>query len=459
MRVRKSLVLLIAIVGLLLSPVSAIACACCSNPGDYHSGLTDVDEFQLSQLQRVRFARPASLYMTEAGMEEDAFGVDQPKMAYSISSAFNRNVLKLTFRSGTSVGTLELPLPNQMWTHAADIHDMKRSGGGGPSLYKEWRLEGDVKGSGIFENGMTAPAKYELVLQGRGNGCDTPEDFNNWRLEVTGEKTRFAFYGKLARPLPSKQHHGSKPIMVQAAPDAAELTKLLKEFLAGASRNDPAIHDRFWAEDLIYTRSAGRRTSKAEIMSGLKSAPASSKDAPETIYTAEDIRIQQYGNTAIVAFRLVATTTDGGAKQVQNLLNSGTFLKRNGKWQVVNWQSTRMPRTREQDTTDVTAAAADFRQAVLGADTKKLEAVTDATFVWFRASGREVTRPMFIAELGSGELKPIDIQLPREAVWLYGDTAIYTGESNREQSPTARYMMVLTNDGGVWKVVALHTGN
>ena len=35
------------------------------------------------------------------------------------------------------------------------------------------------------------------------------------------------------------------------APDAGELTKLLNEFLAGASRNDVAVHDRFWAEDVI----------------------------------------------------------------------------------------------------------------------------------------------------------------------------------------------------------------
>ncbi len=67
-----------------------------------------------------------------------------------------------------------------------------------------------------------------------------------------------------------------------------------------------------------------------------------------TIFTAEDIRIQQYGDTAIVAFRLVATTDTAGTKQVANLLNSGTFVKRDGKWQVVNWQSTRMPRTDEQ---------------------------------------------------------------------------------------------------------------
>jgi hypothetical protein len=49
----------------------------------------------------------------------------------------------------------------------------------------------------------------------------------------------------------------------QTAPDAAELTKLLNDFLAGASRNDPAAHERFWADDLIYTRSAGRRVNKA----------------------------------------------------------------------------------------------------------------------------------------------------------------------------------------------------
>ena len=49
-----------------------------------------------------------------------------------------------------------------------------------------------------------------------------------------------------------------------AAPDAPELTKLLHEFLAGASRDDAAMHDRFWAEDLIYTGSSGRRIGKDE---------------------------------------------------------------------------------------------------------------------------------------------------------------------------------------------------
>ena len=129
----------------------------------------------------------------------------------------------------------------------------------------------------------------------------------------------------------------------QTAPDAAELTGLLKEFLAGASRNDANVHDRFWAEDLIYTGSGGKRRSKADVMRDVRSAPAPKPNDPKTTYSGEDIRIQQYGNTAIVAFRLVGTTEQGGKTDVMSFLNSGTFLKRNGKWQVVNWQATRIP--------------------------------------------------------------------------------------------------------------------
>lgn len=129
----------------------------------------------------------------------------------------------------------------------------------------------------------------------------------------------------------------------QTAPDAAELSKLLNDFLAGASRNDAAVHDRFWAEDVIYTGSGGRRRGKADIMRDVRSAPAPKPGDPTTVYTAADVRIQQYGNVGVVAFRLVATTVKDAKSEVMNYLNSGTFVKRDGKWQVVNWQSTRMP--------------------------------------------------------------------------------------------------------------------
>jgi len=136
----------------------------------------------------------------------------------------------------------------------------------------------------------------------------------------------------------------------QSAPDAPELTKQLNDFLAGAGRNDIAMHDRFWADELIYTSALGRRKGKADIMRELREesgkAPAATPTPAEgtTVYTAEEVRVQQYGDTAIVAFKLVATTDKAGAKTVANYFNTGTFLKRNGKWQVVAWQATALPK-------------------------------------------------------------------------------------------------------------------
>ena len=186
----------------------------------------------------------------------------------------------------------------------------------------------------------------------------------------------------------------------QTAPDAAELTKLLNEFLAGASRNDVAIHDRFWAEDVIYTGSGGRRRGKTEIMHDVRSAPTPKPGDPATVFTAEDLRIQQYGNTAILAFRLVGTTVKDAKTEVMNYLNSGTLVKRNGKWQVVNWQSTRMPRAEE---VEVTAAVPAEPSVSLPPDLARV--LTDYEAAW--TAGDEAALANLFAEdgfvLGNGQ--------------------------------------------------------
>lgn len=134
------------------------------------------------------------------------------------------------------------------------------------------------------------------------------------------------------------------------APEAAELTKLLRDFLAGAGVNDAAMHERFWADDLIYTTSKGERKDKPAIMKEVRAEGPAKEGDEQTVFTAEDIRIQQYGETAIVAFRLVGTTEQAGKKTVNHYLNTGTFLKRDGKWQVVAWQATMMPKKEEPKT-------------------------------------------------------------------------------------------------------------
>lgn len=132
--------------------------------------------------------------------------------------------------------------------------------------------------------------------------------------------------------------------VAQTAPEGAKLTRLLNEFLDGAGRNDAAVHDRFWAEDLIYTRSAGIRINKAELMRGVRSSQPRKTGDPVIVYSAQDVRVQQYGNAAVVAFKLVGTTTRSDwSKTVSYHLNTGLFVKRKGQWQAVAWQATAVP--------------------------------------------------------------------------------------------------------------------
>jgi ketosteroid isomerase-like protein len=254
------------------------------------------------------------------------------------------------------------------------------------------------------------------------------------------------------------------------APDAAALTGLLNEFLAGAGRNDAAMHERFWADDLIYTGSSGRRVGKADIMRDVRSAPAPRPGDPSTTFTAEDVRIQQYGDTAVVAFRLVGTTIRGGATEVSKFLNTGTFLRRGGKWQAVSWQATRLPRAEEEVKQAVAAAEAAIHQAMLAGDVKRLESLLDETFVRTFRDGSRQTRREALEELGSGRLKFTRLETSGVTVDVYGDAAVVRGRSLRQRAavPGAEadaapfeffYTMTLVNRGGTWKAVAMHSSH
>jgi ketosteroid isomerase-like protein len=122
---------------------------------------------------------------------------------------------------------------------------------------------------------------------------------------------------------------------------AAEVTALLREFMAGAGSGDRAIFEKFFADDVIYTRATGVVITKADIMQSLgKPAPASEG---KSSYAAEDITVHEYGDTVIVAFRLEGRTVhDDGKVELAHYRNTGTFLRRNGRWQAVAWQATKI---------------------------------------------------------------------------------------------------------------------
>jgi hypothetical protein len=194
-------------VSLLLPPSRVWACACCAHPGEYQINFVEPDAYKLGEMKRIRFGIKADLWTGEADPDVAAKGLTHPADTYSLSGSLVGNVWKLTFRNGDESGRLDLPLPARMLRYAADIHDgWTKPGNPEPVLYKEWRFEGKVNGTGFFKAGIISRTKYVLVFQGRGNSCDAAENFTHWQLKITGEKADYSFYGELGAAAPEKQN-------------------------------------------------------------------------------------------------------------------------------------------------------------------------------------------------------------------------------------------------------------
>jgi hypothetical protein len=112
-----------------------------------------------------------------------------------------------------------------------------------------------------------------------------------------------------------------------------------------------------------------------------------------------------------------------------------------------------MPRTEEENRADVAATTAAFRQALSNTDVKKISALTDASFVWTQGK-KELSQKQLLDAMSMVRSNPAKVENPKETISVYGETAVVRGESQ-----TGKYTMTLINQGGAWKIVAVHSAD
>ena len=193
----RSLVLFLAFAcaSLTAFPTSALACACCADRGFYSISYQQPGTYLRDEIAKIKFAPTANLFLGGAG-EDSVKGILSVAETYKLLGKFAPASWEMTFTTGTKTGVLTLPLPDKVLSYKVDTHENEESRGD-VTLYKELRFAGTTSGTGIFQAGIVAPTKYFLVLQGRGNLCDSAPDYTHWRLEITGKKASYAFFGKL----------------------------------------------------------------------------------------------------------------------------------------------------------------------------------------------------------------------------------------------------------------------
>lgn len=121
------------------------------------------------------------------------------------------------------------------------------------------------------------------------------------------------------------------------APARQELIALVQDFLKNVPDNKRQTFDRFFADDVIYTRGTGQVVTKKEILADTGNSTVPRANAT---FTGEDFNVHQYGELAVVNFKLVMHATDNDKPVTRSFRNTGTFMKRNGQWQAVAWQAT-----------------------------------------------------------------------------------------------------------------------
>jgi ketosteroid isomerase-like protein len=119
-----------------------------------------------------------------------------------------------------------------------------------------------------------------------------------------------------------------------------QVTQCVRDFLANVPKNDPQVFQDFFADDVIYTRATGLTVAKADILANIGVRAA---NEPQATFDADDFTVHPYGDMAIVNFRLIMHNSENGKATTAYFRNTGTFLKRNGKWQAVAWQATKAP--------------------------------------------------------------------------------------------------------------------
>jgi ketosteroid isomerase-like protein len=123
-------------------------------------------------------------------------------------------------------------------------------------------------------------------------------------------------------------------------PASQQFVQMVRDFLAAVPKGDPQVFNNFFADDVIYTRSAGVTVDKSEI---IRNIGVRAVNEPQATYEADDFTVHPYGEMAVVNFRLIQHNEKDGRQETSYFRNTGTFLKRNGKWQVVAWQATKVP--------------------------------------------------------------------------------------------------------------------
>ena len=118
----------------------------------------------------------------------------------------------------------------------------------------------------------------------------------------------------------------------------ATILALEQRIFRAIEAKDPAALEPILADDFVFRDSRGGDLTRAEFLKNVASIPAKI----ESVH-GEHLKVDVYGDTAILTGLQRATVTADGKQTASNGAFADVFMKRRGQWQLVLAHSVDVP--------------------------------------------------------------------------------------------------------------------
>ena len=122
------------------------------------------------------------------------------------------------------------------------------------------------------------------------------------------------------------------------AGSAQKIIELDRQRMIAMAEKDVGTLNRIIADDLIYTHSSARTDTKTSLIGAMESGT--------TVYTAvepSDVVAQDLGDAVVLTGVAAISVTSGGTPNAFRVRFVDVYANRDGQWQMVTWQSTKLP--------------------------------------------------------------------------------------------------------------------
>ena len=111
-----------------------------------------------------------------------------------------------------------------------------------------------------------------------------------------------------------------------------------KKRMSAMAQKDIATLNELISDDLIYTHSSARLDTKQSLIGNMESG--------STVYTSvvpSDVKAQDLGDTVVLTGTCRIGVNSGDRANSFGVRFTDVYAKKGGRWQMVTWQSTRLP--------------------------------------------------------------------------------------------------------------------